>query len=108
MQDRRWLVVFFLGQQVHKSAFNFLEIAEVDYPNCPFLFGNSLGLDLRLCGPHPMPRFQRKRARVYRVGRGAYASVLVEDSIHLLYFVWPKRLCFHNREHKISIQCQRR
>jgi len=108
MQNCRWLVAFPLGQQMCKSAFNFREIAELDYPNCPFLLGNALGLDLRLCGPQPMPGFQRKRARIYRIGRCAYASVLVENRIHLAHFVWPKRPCFHDREHKIRIQCQRR
>jgi len=93
MQNRRRLVAELLGQRVHKPACNFTEIAELDDPDGAFLPGNSPGLDLRLCGPHPMPRFQHQRARIDRIGRSAQASVLVEDRIHLRYFVWSKRPC---------------
>jgi len=83
MQSSCRLVVFLLGQQVHKSACDFREMAELDYPNCPLLLGNPLGLDLLLRNPHPTSRFQRNRAYVNRVGRCADASVLVHDRVHL-------------------------
>jgi hypothetical protein len=51
MQNSWWLVVIPLRQQVHKSACDFGEMAELDYPNCPFLLGNPLWLDLLLCKP---------------------------------------------------------
>ena len=76
MQNRQWLVAVLLRQQVHKSATHFREIAKLDDANGSLLLGNSLGLDLRLCDPHPSPRFQRKRTHINREG---YVLNLVSD-----------------------------
>ena len=107
--QNRWLLVALLdGQQMHEAAFNFRVIAELDFADGPFLLGYSLWLDLRLRNPHAAFRFQRQRANIYRIGRSADASILVENGIHLQQLIWPKRPCFHDREYKIGLQDQRR
>jgi hypothetical protein len=50
---------------MHKSTRSFREKAKLDYPDCPFLLGNSLGLNWLLGDPHSTFCFQRKRTYIY-------------------------------------------